>query len=62
VAMNSHNRLFESDIKPLNKTLAKHYLGCEPPKLHTAFFDLEVSFLKFQYDEGYKVKVRKKNI
>ena len=44
VAMNSHNRLFESDIKPLNKTLAKHYLGCEPPKLHTAFFDLEVDF------------------
>lgn len=44
VAMNSHNRLFESDIKPLNKTLAKHYLGAEPPNLHVAFWDIEVDF------------------
>ena len=44
VAMNSHNTLFESDIKPLNKTLAKHYINAEPPKLHTAFFDIEVDF------------------
>jgi DNA polymerase elongation subunit (family B) len=44
VAMNTHNATFESDIKPLNKTLAKHYNGAEPPKLHTAFFDIEVDF------------------
>lgn len=44
VAMNRHNQLFESDIKPLNKTIAKHYLGVEPPKLHTCFFDIEVDF------------------
>jgi len=44
VAMNRHNRLFESDIKPLNKTLERHYSGAEPPRLHTAFFDIEVDF------------------
>ena len=26
LAMNTHNKTFESDIKPLNKTLAKHVL------------------------------------
>ena len=44
IAMNTHNVTFESDIKPLNKTLAKHYTNAEPPKLHTAFFDIEVDF------------------
>ena len=44
LAMNTHNKTFESDIKPLNKTLAKHYTNAEPPKLHTAFFDIEVDF------------------
>ena len=37
-------RLYETDIKPLNKTLAQHYEGAESPKLHTAFFDIEVDF------------------
>ena len=37
-------KLFESDIKPLNKTLALHYNGAEPPKLNTCFFDIEVDF------------------
>jgi DNA polymerase elongation subunit (family B) len=36
--------LFETDIKPLNKTLETHYSGAEPPKLQTAFFDIEVDF------------------
>ena len=44
VGINAHNGLFESDIRPLNKTLAKHYLNVEPPKLQTAFFDIEVDF------------------
>ena len=44
VAINKGNKTFESDIKPLNKTIAKHYNGAEPPKLHTAFFDIEVDF------------------
>ena len=44
VAINKHNKLFESDIKPINKTLEKHFNGAEPPKLQTAFFDIEVDF------------------
>lgn len=42
--MHSHLSKCESDIKPLNKILEKNYLGKEPPKLHTAFFDIEVDF------------------
>jgi DNA polymerase elongation subunit (family B) len=37
-------KLFETDIKPLNKTLALHYNGAEPPKLNTCLFDIEVDF------------------
>jgi DNA polymerase elongation subunit (family B) len=44
VAINNHNKLFESDIRPINKTLEKHFNGAEPPKLQTAFFDIEVDF------------------
>ena len=44
VAINRPNETYETDIKPLNKTLAKHYLNGEPPKLQTAFFDIEVDF------------------
>ena len=50
VAINRNNKTFESDIKPLNKTIAKHYNGAEPPKLQTAFFDIEVDF---DPDRGY---------
>jgi DNA polymerase elongation subunit (family B) len=44
VAINSHVKKFESDIKPLNKTIAKHYNGADTPKLQTAFWDIEVDF------------------
>ena len=44
VALNSHNKTYETDIRPINKTLEKHFNGAEPPKLHTAFFDIEVDF------------------
>ena len=44
VGINKHNGLFESDIRPINKTLAKHYLNIDAPKLQTAFFDIEVDF------------------
>lgn len=60
LAMYKHGKTFESDIKPLNKVLERHYLNAETPKLQTAFFDIEVAFQKYRYDEGYKVKVRKK--
>ncbi len=44
VGINKHNGLFESDIRPINKTLAQHYLNVDAPKLQTAFFDIEVDF------------------
>ena len=44
VAMNKGKGLCESDVRPINKTIAKHYNGAEPPKLHTCFFDIEVDF------------------
>lgn len=44
VAINKGGKLFETDIKPLNKVLSTHYNGVEPPKLQTAFFDIEVDF------------------
>ena len=37
-------QLYETDIKPLNKTLEAHYNQIDPPKLQTAFFDIEVDF------------------
>ena len=36
--------MFETDVRPINKTLEKNYLNAEIPKLHTAFFDIEVDF------------------
>ncbi len=36
--------LFESDIPVVFRCLSDNYLGAEPPKLHTAFFDIEVDF------------------
>ena len=44
VAINSQVKKFESDIKPVNKTIAKHYSGYDTPKLQTAFWDIEVDF------------------
>jgi len=44
VAINKGSGLCESDVRPINKTIAKHYNGAEPPKLHTCFFDIEVDF------------------
>jgi DNA polymerase elongation subunit (family B) len=43
---NSHSnkQLYESDINPIFRCLADNYLNAEAPKLHTAFFDIEVDF------------------
>jgi DNA polymerase elongation subunit (family B) len=38
----SGKKLFESDVNVVFRCLADNYLGAEPPKLHTAFFDIEV--------------------
>lgn len=42
--LHGHKRLYESDFKPVVRCLAENYLGAESPKLHTAFFDIEVDF------------------
>jgi len=58
--MYNHVTKFESDIKPLNKTIAKHYNGVETPNLQTAFFDIETAFDKYAVPEDTIVRVRKK--
>ena len=42
--LHSNKRLWESDIKPVNRCLEENYLGKPAPKLQTAFFDIEVDF------------------
>ena len=42
--IHSNKKLYESDINPIFRCLSENYLGCEPPKLHTCFFDIEVDF------------------
>jgi DNA polymerase elongation subunit (family B) len=42
--INSNKRVWESDINPVFRCLEEHYLGSTSPKLHTAFFDIEVDF------------------
>ena len=44
VRVNSNKRLWESDINPVFRCLEEHYSGVQSPKLHTAFFDIEVDF------------------
>ena len=42
--IHSSHTLYESDINPVFRCLEENYLGKEPPKLHVAFFDIEVDF------------------
>jgi len=42
--IHSNKKLYESDINPIFRCLSENYLGSEPPKLHTVFFDIEVDF------------------
>jgi DNA polymerase elongation subunit (family B) len=42
--IHANKKLFESDINIVFRCLSENYLGVEPPKLHTAFFDIEVDF------------------
>ena len=39
-----HKRLFESDLKPLNRCLETNYLNSDAPNVNKAFFDIEVAF------------------
>ena len=42
--VNSGKKLWESDINPIFRCLEENYSGAMSPKLHTAFFDIEVDF------------------
>ncbi len=42
--IHSNKKLYESDINVVFRCLSENYLGAEPPKLHTCFFDIEVDF------------------
>jgi DNA polymerase elongation subunit (family B) len=42
--IHSNKKLYESDINVIFRCLSENYSGCEPPKLHTVFFDIEVDF------------------
>ena len=43
-AIMNNSKTYESDIKPVFKTLSKHYTNADTPKLNNAFFDIEVDF------------------
>jgi DNA polymerase elongation subunit (family B) len=42
--IHSSHKLFESDINASFRVLEENYLGKDAPKLHVAFFDIEVDF------------------
>ncbi len=42
--IHSKKQLYESDINVVFRCLSENYIGIDPPKLHTAFFDIEVDF------------------
>ena len=42
--MHSGKQLWGSDFKPVFRCLEENYLGQNSPRLHTAFFDIEVDF------------------
>jgi DNA polymerase elongation subunit (family B) len=42
--IHSGKSLYESDVNVVFRCLSENYLGVEPPKLHTCFFDIEVDF------------------
>jgi len=44
VRMHSSKKIYESDINPIFRCLEDNYKGQDGPKLHTAFFDIEVDF------------------
>jgi DNA polymerase elongation subunit (family B) len=44
VRMHSNKKIYESDINPIFRCLEDNYKGMDGPRLHTAFFDIEVDF------------------
>jgi hypothetical protein len=58
--IHSNKTLFESDINIVFRCLSENYLKVESPKLHTAFFDIEVDWRPAEVDEDVKVRIRNK--
>lgn len=44
--IHSHKKTYESDIRPINRIIEKHYKHKNPADLHVAFFDIETDFDK----------------
>jgi DNA polymerase elongation subunit (family B) len=44
LAMQRGKTLYEADINPIFRCLEENYKGQDAPRLHTAFFDIEVDF------------------
>jgi DNA polymerase elongation subunit (family B) len=44
IRIQSGKNLYESDINPIFRCLEENYKGQDAPRLHTAFFDIEVDF------------------
>lgn len=42
--IHSGKKIYESDINPVFRCLEDNFKGLEPPRLHTALFDIEVDF------------------
>lgn len=57
----SNKRLFESDVNPVFRCLADNYLDRPFPKLHTAFFDIEVNMQPYAYPNSHVVKIKSKS-
>ena len=50
IRIQSGKQLYESDINPIFRCLEENYKGADAPRLHTAFFDIEVDF---DQERGY---------
>ena len=44
LAVNKGKRIYESDINPVFRCFEENYKNIDAPRLHTAFFDIEVDF------------------
>jgi DNA polymerase elongation subunit (family B) len=44
IRIQSSRQIYESDINPVFRCFEENYKGQDAPKLHTAFFDIEVDF------------------
>ena len=42
--IHGNKKTYESDVNVIFRCLSENYLGIEPPRLHTCFFDIEVDF------------------